>query len=39
MLRKALLAALVALANAASLTSLKTTDADLLKEAFFGGEC
>ena len=37
--RKPLLAALIALANAASLTSLKSTDADLLKEAFFGGEC
>ena len=39
MLRSTLLAALVALTNAASLTSLRTTDADLLKEAFFGGEC
>ena len=39
MLRKALFAALIALTNAASLTSLKSTDADLLKEAFFGGEC
>ena len=37
--RKSLLAAIVAAAQAASLTSLKTTDADLLKEAFFGGEC
>ena len=35
MLRKALLAALVALTNAASLTSLRTTDADLLKEGFW----
>ena len=39
MLRKSLLAALVAAAQAASLTSLRTTDADLLKEAFFGGDC
>ena len=39
MLRSTLLAALVAAAQAASLTSLRTTDADLLKEAFFGGEC
>ena len=38
MLRKSLLAALITAAQAASLTSLKTTDADLLKEAFFGGE-
>ena len=39
MLRSTLLAALCALTNAASLTSLRTTDADLLKEAFFGGDC
>ena len=34
---RALLA--LATARAASLTTLKSTDADLLKEAFFGGEC